>query len=131
GGDGPPGRADAGGGVGVDGLVMAGTARAARLLIPFLTAAGGLGVAGAALSEVALQPVGGFDPRLGLVAVSGRIKHPLRDATDGDRHNTDEPRWDSAAQAARRALAHELCGVAQSMLDQAVAYVSQRHQFGR
>ena len=124
-GDGPPGRSGANGAVGFVGLVLSGTERAERLLIPFRDRDGGLSADTAELAGSTVRLIGGFDPSLRLVAVSGRLDH-----TSGSVDVADTG-WGAVALAARRALAHELCAHAQAMLDQAAAYVGQRHQFGR
>jgi hypothetical protein len=137
--DGPPGRTDGNGAVHFDGLVVAGLERADRLLVPF-TEDGRvsvaavdlgsvdvrLGVAAGTVAAVDVRPVRGLDPSLRLVAVSG-VSSPsgaVVGASPGDG-------WETLALAARRALAHELCGLTQAMLDRTAAYVTDRHQFGR
>ena len=59
------------------------------------------------------------------MAVSGRVGGVAEPGAG------PECRWESVALGARRALAHELCGLGQAMLDTAVSYVTERHQFGR
>jgi hypothetical protein len=122
--DAPPGQADGSGAVHFDGLVVAGIERASRLLVPYLED-GSLGVAEVVTGEAAslkVRPVGGLDPGFRLAAVSGVAR----------RSGTASPgEWGSVALAARRALAHELCGLAQAMLDRTAAHVTDRHQFGR
>jgi hypothetical protein len=124
-----PGRLDADSTVRFDGLVLVGLDRAARLVVPF-DDGDGLGVATVELSgvrdvTVRSRAVGGFDPTLRLVAVTGSF------GLSGSVGWPAPGSWRTLALAARRALAHELCGLAQAMLDQAAAYVTERHQFGR
>jgi hypothetical protein len=119
--DAPPGRIAGDGVVHFDGLVVAGLERAGRLLVPYGDN-GGLGVAVVELAGLDVRPVGGLDPDLRLVAVSG-VADPFR-ASPGRE-------WAAVARAARRALAHELYGLTQAMLDRAAAHVTDRHQFGR
>ncbi len=75
----------------------------------------------AAGSEVAATPVRGVDPALGLRVVSGRT--PVRSYLPGGTARAET--------AARRALAHELVGVAETMLAVATEQVTNRQQFGR
>ena len=113
------------GGTEFAGLLVAGAGRATRLLFVVPEAEGALVTISVDAGDADLRPVDGLDPALGLVAVSGRV------------HGLAEPaaapgcRWESVALAARRALDHELCGLAQVMLDTAAAHVTERHQFGR
>ncbi|HVW32444.1 MAG TPA: acyl-CoA dehydrogenase family protein, partial [Acidimicrobiia bacterium] len=71
-----------------------------------------------------VRPVRGLDPAMGLVAVTGSA------ALDSD-GATDPAGWGAVRQSARRALAHELCGLAGRLLDDAARHVTDRHQFGR
>ena len=117
--DRPPGRAD------FDGLVLAGAGRASRLLVPVEADDGTLKAVAIEAGGADLRPVAGLDPGLGLVSVSGRA------AGGAAPRDTPGGGWLPVAAAARRALAHELCGLGQAMLDEAVAHVTERHQFGR
>lgn len=101
----------------VDGLVLAGVRRASQLVVP--TAAGLVTVPAPAL---ALALVGGADPDLGLQRATGRAEGALV---------ADAAAWQAALAAGRRALASELVGLAEEMLASTVAYVLERHQFGR
>jgi hypothetical protein len=111
---------DTGGALRIEGVTLAGRDQADTLLL--LTAAGMVAAPAAALD---LAPVVGADPELGLTAVTGHL----------DRRDTDPvapaETVTAAVDAGRRWLASELVGLAASMLDQSVAYVSARHQFGR
>jgi hypothetical protein len=75
----------------------------------------------AAGSEVTVTPVRGIDPALGLRVLSGRT--PVSSHLPGG--------TTQAETAARRALAHELVGVAETMLAVAAEQVTNRYQFGR
>jgi hypothetical protein len=122
--DGPPGRVTDQGKVWFDGLVFRHDRRPTRVLVPYAETSGRLGVAVVSLEDVEVHPLGGLDSSLVLAAVSGRIDLAAEASPDG----CD---WSTVASLARRALAQEICALSQSMLDQAVAHVSQRHQFGR
>ena len=115
--DRPPGQVE------FEGLVLAGTERAIRLLVPVAGQEGTLEAVALDAGGADIRPVAGLDPALGLVAVGGRAA--------GLAEPVPFPGWEPVAAAARRALAHELCGLGQAMLDDAVTHVTQRHQFGR
>ena len=133
--DGPPGRAAPSStgpaGTEIDGLLVAGDRRATRLLVPVPVPApvsgsdGAAGVLSLDMDDAARRPVAGLDPSLGLVAVTGGSGVRAEQAA------APNCGWDGVALAARRALAHELCGLTQVMLDTAAAHVTERHQFGR
>ncbi|MFI0350109.1 acyl-CoA dehydrogenase family protein [Actinomadura sp. 9N407] len=74
--------------------------------------------------ELETRPVGGVDPRLGLVTVEGRgiAASGGADVTAG---------WADALSAGRAALAHELVGVSRTMLRLAREHAVTRIQFGR
>lgn len=104
----------------IDGLVLAGHGRADRFLV---TSSTGLLIVPAV--SLTFLPVAGGDVGLGLHRANGVV--PTSDV---------EVVGDEAARAAaiaggRRALAGELVGGAAQMLANTVAYVSQRHQYGR
>jgi hypothetical protein len=71
------------------------------------------------------MPVAGFDPGSALWRVE--FDAPV----DGAVARECDWQWELAAAAARRALACELVGNGQAMLDLAVEHVAARHQFGR
>jgi len=74
------------------------------------------------------RPVQGLDPWLELVRLEGRLAVDGSDIVDG----ADAARgWERAVAAGRRALAHELVGVAGVMLRLAVEHARERSQFGR
>ena len=68
------------------------------------------------------RPIGGLDPTMGLVQVSGRV--------DG-RGDAEPCDWDAAVAAGRRALAHEMVGASRRMLDLARQHALDRVQGGR
>ena len=71
--------------------------------------------------DLTLRDVGGLDPELGLLEVTGTV------ATAGG-----EPAdWARAVAAGQRALSHELVGVARAMLELARQHALERVQFGR
>lgn len=111
-------------GIAFEGLVLAGGERADQFLVPV----GGDGDRIAAVTvpavSVSVRPVAGLDPTLGVLLVSGTVSPSPEAAPAG-------PAWGAVAGAARRALAHELCGLTQAVLDAAVAHVIDRHQFGK
>ena len=122
--DAPPGRVDHSGIASFEGLVLSADRRIDHLLAPFHETSGRLAVASVRPTDADAHPVRGFDPSLRLLAVSG----PIDAATP--RVAATAP-WGVAASTARRALAHEVCALAEPVLDAATAYVGQRHQFGR
>jgi hypothetical protein len=101
----------------VDEVALAGTERAKRFLC---IANEGVGVVDAGL--VALAPAGGFDPALGLqrARIDGGDISPLTDAAAA-----------CAIAAGRRALASQMIGASEQMLADTMAYVNERHQYGR
>ncbi len=105
-------------------LVLAGAHAATHLLVPF-TADGRLSIATVDRVDLEMRSVQGFDEGLALHTVAGRFR------VSGATMDEAARDWETVALAARRALAHEICGLAQSMLDQAIDYVPARHQFGR
>lgn len=74
-----------------------------------------------ALSAVEME---GFDPDLGLERVGGVIE-------PGGYRMLDEGAWVTAVAVGRRALAHELVGLAAHMIELTASYVKEREQFGR
>jgi hypothetical protein len=76
-------------------------------------------------AELARRPVGGMDPALGLVEVTGAVTavaapSPIRPGG-----------WSRAATGARLALGHELVGASAAMLELARRHALDRMQFGR
>jgi len=68
---------------------------------------------------VTVRPLGGLDPTLGLVEVSGDLPATTSDA------------WSAAVAAGQIALAHELVGASRAMLQLARDHAIERIQFGR
>ena len=100
------------------GLALAGAERAER----FVTVTTD-GVASVPAAAVDLQPVRGIDPALG---VSRATVDPCAAEVLGG------PAEAAAALAAgRRALASQMVGAADQMLTDTLAYVQERHQYGR
>lgn len=99
----------------VAGLLLAGGSAAGRVVVPFE-------IGNVELTGLETRDVGGFDPTLHLIAVHGHVEVQSRSTAI---------EWVAVAAVARRALAHEICAIAESMLDRAIAHVSDRHQFGR
>jgi hypothetical protein len=83
-----------------------------------------LRLATAPASAVERTDIHGMDPTLGLVRVTGRVAggtFELSDVTGGD----------AAEPACRRAVAYELIGLGQAMLDMTAEYAGAREQFGQ
>jgi alkylation response protein AidB-like acyl-CoA dehydrogenase len=104
----------------IDGLVLAGHGRADRFLV---TAPSGLVMVPAACLTFA--PVAGGDVELGLHRANGVVPTSEVEIVG------DEAALAAAIAGGRRALAGELVGGAAQMLANTVAYVMQRHQYGR
>ncbi len=99
-----------------DGLALGGSERANRLLA---LAAGQVTMVDA--HEFELAPAGGFDPALGLRATTGPL--PGGDAVDADARRVRA--------VGRLALASQMAGAVEQMLADTLAYVTERHQYGR
>jgi hypothetical protein len=112
-GDDPPGKAE-NGALLVDGRAL--DPDATTLLVP---TADGVGVV--ARKELSIVRHEGFDEALGMTTVAGSVAAAL-EYRGGS--------WPAVVDAARRALAHELIGVAEASLALAVEHVTRRHQFG-
>jgi hypothetical protein len=111
--DQPAGKSD-GGALIVDGLALA--PEAITLLVP--TPEGIALVDRDVLTTVRHE---GFDEGLGVVMITGNVTTAVESRPGS---------WAPVVDAARRALAHELIGVAEAVLALAVEHVTQRHQFG-
>jgi hypothetical protein len=72
-------------------------------------------------TDVTLRSIGGLDPAMGLVEVSG----------DGLRAGTQPASWAAAVAAGQLALSHELVGASRAMLQSARDHAVERIQFGR
>jgi hypothetical protein len=115
----PPGVVE-GGGIHVDGLVLAGHQRAVTYLVST-----GEAIIAVPKGALALEPLLGADPELGLYRAKGEV------AAAGGQVVAGPPAWIAALAAGRRSLAAELVGLAERMLEDTVEYVLARHQFGR
>jgi hypothetical protein len=71
--------------------------------------------------DLTLRSVGGLDPTIGLVEVSG----------EGLRPGTQPAPWATAVAAGQLALSHELVGASRAMLQLARDHATERIQFGR
>ena len=100
------------------GHVLAGAERAERFLC--ITDEG---IAVAHAETVELAPATGFDPALGLshATITGTDRDPAGDAAAAV----------TAIAAGRRALASQMVGAVDQMLADTLAYVTERHQYGR
>jgi hypothetical protein len=109
----------------VDGLAPAGLADRPSVVVVASTRSTGEAVRTVATGALDLQPVVGVDPDLGLVRVTGE--------TDGTGPWIDLPvgAWDGAIGLGRLAVAHELVGASEAMLDLACRHARDRVQFGR
>ncbi len=108
----------------VRGLGTAATVGGATALIVTSTERGELALE-VSLADVALRPVHGIDPGLGLVEMAG-------DGVPFTRRAVLAPgRWPQAVDLTRLAIGHELVGAARSMLELARGHSLQRIQFGR
>jgi hypothetical protein len=72
------------------------------------------------------RPLGGLDADIGWQSITATVA-----LGDGDLIGLETGSWGGAVVAARRALAHEIVGISQRMLDMAVEHVTSRTQFGR
>jgi hypothetical protein len=84
----------------------------------------GLRLASAPASAVERTDIHGMDPTLGLVRVTGRVGAGTFDLSDVAAPGAAEP-------ACRRAVAYELMGLGQAMLDMTAEYAGAREQFGQ
>ncbi|HEX5586270.1 MAG TPA: acyl-CoA dehydrogenase family protein, partial [Acidimicrobiia bacterium] len=107
--------------ISIDGLVLAGHERASS----FLVLAPGAAIVAVSPGDLRFEPVAGGDPDLGLHRALGEV----RTADVQVVASADASR--AALAAGRRALAAELIGLSERMLDDTVAYVVDRQQFGR
>jgi alkylation response protein AidB-like acyl-CoA dehydrogenase len=119
------GRTDPpGDGATIRGLGTATLQRAKTAAVVTITDGGGLSIVRVDAAELVLRPVGGIDPALGLVEVTG-------DAKGVEATPLDPVLWEAAVAAGQRALAHELVGASRAMLALARDHAVERIQFGR
>ncbi|HEY8523601.1 MAG TPA: acyl-CoA dehydrogenase family protein [Acidimicrobiales bacterium] len=122
---GPPGRAR-GDTLTVRGLGLAGLAdRAEALVVAAPDGSGGPTAVRVRVADLALRPIGGLDPALGLMEVTGE------GVPAGERFDPGAEAWEAAVAAGRLALAHEILGASRSMLRLARDHATERIQFGR
>jgi Acyl-CoA dehydrogenase, C-terminal domain len=77
------------------------------------------------VDALALRPVAGIDPALGLLDVSGDVE------AGPSSHPISPSEWDGAIALGQLALSHELIGAARTMLELARQHATERVQFGR
>jgi hypothetical protein len=119
----PPGRM-AGEGIVVSGV---GTASLVDTATAWVVAGadGGMVAVEVATADLALRPVRGLDPRLGLIEVTGAAVPPVSTQPLGPLD------WVEAVALARLAVGHELVGASRAMLELARGHALERIQFGR
>ncbi len=118
----PPGRAESGH-CAVTGLGSATLARQNSALL-VATTDGGYAASEVPVEALALRPVEGIDPALGLLQVSGTVElAEVRPVLPAE--------WDSAMARGQLARSHELIGAARTMLELAGQHAMERIQFGR
>jgi hypothetical protein len=104
----------------IDGVVLADGSEAARFVIP--TSAGAtVRLPRRAASDLDAAPVTGIDPE-------ARITRVRAAAVGGG--GAPAEGWDHAVAIGSLAIAHELLGVVDAMLELAIGHVRERHQFG-
>lgn len=111
----------------VEGIVLRAPDPRAPRIVP-VAADDGVRLALVAEGELADQSIGGFDPDLGLVRVSGRAEASTVTWIEGP---DAIAAWEAAVACGRWALAAELTGIARRVVADAVAYTLEREQYGR
>jgi hypothetical protein len=119
----PPGTVDAGELV-VRGLGHSSLSRLESVVVVMSTGERTAGV-DVPVSSLTLRPVGGIDPDLSLLEVSGRC------VVTGGSARPLAGNWPTALALGRLAVAHELVGASRTMLDLACEHARNRIQFGR
>ncbi|WP_344261267.1 acyl-CoA dehydrogenase family protein [Actinomadura napierensis] len=109
----------------VRGLGTARMAGAARAVVLAAGQDGALRAFTVETGKLQTRPIGGVDPRLGLVAIEGRGL-PASGGTA-----ITAATWEDALASARAAVAYELIGVSRTMLRLAREHAVTRVQFGR
>jgi alkylation response protein AidB-like acyl-CoA dehydrogenase len=104
----------------VDGIVLADGRGAPTFVVPVSTE-GRVTLRRLPAGEVDIAPVTGIDP-------DARVTRVRCNAEGGV--PVEPGAWEAAVAAGSLAVAHELVGVAEAMLDLAVTHVSERRQFG-
>jgi hypothetical protein len=77
------------------------------------------------IDQLALRPVAGLDPMLGIVAVTGDLERATT------RPNPLRAAWEDAVATGQLAVGHELVGASRAMLELARTHALEREQFGR
>jgi hypothetical protein len=103
-----------------DAVVFADATVVPAVHVPVRTALG-VGLARFDRSACRMEPIAGIDPALSWWRLQGAIGPVSVEPVEA---------WTAAVAAGRRAVAHELIGVARGMLEQAVDHAVNRHQFG-
>lgn len=106
----------------VDVVLLADAADAPSVMVPVMTG-DAFTLCALEPSTLAAVPVAGVDASAGWTRVTGTIG-------SGEVTKVTRDGWVAAVGAGRLALAHELIGVGQGMLDLAVRHVTDRTQFG-
>ncbi len=120
----PPGTVD-GGRLHVDGLSPASLAGQTSALVVASTGSDGTTACTVPTASLEMLPVAGVDPDLELLRVTGDV-----DAT-GQWVDLPAGAWEAAIALGRLAVAHELVGASQAMLDLACEHARGRIQFDR
>jgi len=120
----PPGTVDDGR-LRVDGLAPATLAHRPTALVVASTVGGATTACTVTTASLDLHPVTGVDPDMGLLRVSGEIE------SVGSQVDIPDGGWPASVALGRRALAHELIGASNTMLDLACDHARGRIQFGR
>jgi hypothetical protein len=107
----------------LDAVVLGEDLTGATILVPSI-GPGGVVLCPVAAEEVDVEVVGGIDPSLSWSRLRGLLPEPEV------AHGVAADAWARALAAGSLALAHELIGVAQGLLDLAVDHVQSRVQFG-
>jgi hypothetical protein len=120
----PPGRLDRNG-LQVNGLAAATPRDVHAVLVVAASADGNNFAARVPVASLGLEPIGGIDPRSGLLHVTGTNIEVEVDLGLSAHH------WSAAVRLSRLAVAHELVGVSRAMLELAREHALGRIQFGR
>jgi Acyl-CoA dehydrogenase, C-terminal domain len=120
----PPGSRS-GDGLTVDGLALAGRADAQALMVVTTDGEHHRAVV-VAPDALILRTVGGIDPSLGLLEITGRT-----DGWPGAGDEVAPAPWEAAIALGQLAVAHELVGASRTMLDLARQHALERVQFGQ
>jgi Acyl-CoA dehydrogenase, C-terminal domain len=111
-------------GLQVDGLAAATVRDVHSVLVVAASADGSNVAARVPVASLGLEPIGGIDPRSGLLRVTGTNIEVEVDL------GLSAPDWSAAVRLSRLAVAHELVGVSRAMLELAREHALARIQFG-